>query len=392
MQTKTISDDLIQASAKGDTEEVRWLLEQGAEVNGQNEKGQTALMLATLNNHYKIVELLIEAGSDVNVRDHNKLTPFIASGSNGFFEILELMAKNGADLDSFNQFGGTALIPAAEKGYLRAVQSAIKVGVPVNHVNHLGWSALLEAVILGDGGYLYRDIVEELVQAGANVELKDHGGESAIDYAKKFHQNLVGLILEGEKVDANPTITEVKQLVKGNELDEAYARIEAALANDLNNEALLYYKAYLLAEKKEYTLSNEVYQQLIEQTPESLEFYFYQALNYRRLNESEDALKSFNKAIEANPTRLVYRYHKTNYLRELGKHEEVIRETSKLLEQDPNRYDFLFHKANSLRALGRHEEAIETIEKAVKLDPGNTLYPNHIEESKLLLNKQKKEG
>lgn len=72
-------------------------------------------------------------------------------------------------------------MPSSEKGYLKVVQAALRAGVPVDHVNRLGWTALLEAVILGDGGFLYQEIVLELMRAQADVTITDFSGKNALD-------------------------------------------------------------------------------------------------------------------------------------------------------------------------------------------------------------------
>jgi uncharacterized protein len=51
-----INDDLIAAAREGDLPEVKRLLARGAEVNAKNEYGKTALMLATIMGHRKVVK------------------------------------------------------------------------------------------------------------------------------------------------------------------------------------------------------------------------------------------------------------------------------------------------------------------------------------------------
>lgn len=46
----------------------------------------------------------------------------------------------------------------------------------MDHVNNLGWTALLEAIILGDCGLSHIEVVQLLVEAGADVNLADSGG------------------------------------------------------------------------------------------------------------------------------------------------------------------------------------------------------------------------
>lgn len=58
-------------------------------------------------------------------------------------------------------------------------------GVEVDHVNNLGWTALLEAVILGDGGANHQEIVQILLDAGADPERPDGDGVTALQHAQQ---------------------------------------------------------------------------------------------------------------------------------------------------------------------------------------------------------------
>jgi ankyrin repeat protein len=102
----------------------------------------------------------------------------------------------GADLRSTNRYGGTALIPAAHHGHAETVAILLRTGIDKDHVNKLGWTALLEAVILGDGGPTYTQIVAMLVKAGANPNIADRGGITPLGHARARNLTAVAKILE----------------------------------------------------------------------------------------------------------------------------------------------------------------------------------------------------
>ena len=54
----------------------------------------------------------------------------------------------------------------------------------MNHVNNLGWTALLEAVILSDGGVNHQQIIELLLIHGADPDITDNDGITALDHAR----------------------------------------------------------------------------------------------------------------------------------------------------------------------------------------------------------------
>jgi ankyrin repeat protein len=67
------------------------LLERGAAIDVQNEKGKTALHIAIEDRSTQAVQLLLEHGADVNVRDEGGNTPSELASSIGYQEIVELL-------------------------------------------------------------------------------------------------------------------------------------------------------------------------------------------------------------------------------------------------------------------------------------------------------------
>src|SRR5699024_5375443 len=121
--------------------------------------------------------LLIEYGADINIRNHNEDNVLLYAGAEGLLEIVKLAIEANADTTLTNRFGGTALIPAADRGHVEVVDYLLeKSDVDVNHVNDLHWTALLEAVILGDGAEPHQEIVNLLIQHGADIHLADKEG------------------------------------------------------------------------------------------------------------------------------------------------------------------------------------------------------------------------
>jgi len=175
---------LHSAAARNDAALVARLLAEGAEVDARNAGGATALLVATHANAVNAAKVLIDAGADVNAKDHIQDSPYLYAGARGHQAILEMTLAHGADLKSTNRFGGTALIPAAERGHVETVRTLIEAGSDVDHVNRLQWTALLEAIILGDGGARHRQIVELLIEAGADVNLADGNAVTPLQHAR----------------------------------------------------------------------------------------------------------------------------------------------------------------------------------------------------------------
>ena len=179
------ADTLLAAAARGDVERVRELAADRKMINARDERGRTALLIATHRNDVAMAKILIAAGADVNAKDALQDSPYLYAAAEGRLEILRLTLAAGADLSSVNRYGGTGLIPAAHHGHVATVRELLKTGIAIDHVNRLGWTALLEAVILGDGGPNYVEIVQMLIDSKADVSLDDSGGISPLAHAKR---------------------------------------------------------------------------------------------------------------------------------------------------------------------------------------------------------------
>lgn len=178
-------------------------LKSGIPVDTADASGRTALMIATHANAVDAARALIEAGADVNAKDDRQDSPYLYAGAEGRLEILKMTIAAGADLTAVNRYGGTALIPAAHHGHVDVVRYLLTTKTDIDHVNFLGWTALLEAVILGDGGPGYQEIVELLLKAGADAGIGDKEGVTALEHARSRGYTEIERLLEeaAEKSD-----------------------------------------------------------------------------------------------------------------------------------------------------------------------------------------------
>ena len=75
---------------------VTLLLENGAEVNMENDKGATALLVAACTGDSEIVKILLEKGADVNASTQDGLTALLVAGQNGHTAVVRLLEEAGA--------------------------------------------------------------------------------------------------------------------------------------------------------------------------------------------------------------------------------------------------------------------------------------------------------
>lgn len=176
---------IIEAVVKGQLAIAAAELKKGVDVNTSDADGRSLLLIATRNNDIPMAELLIKHGADVNRQDKISDSPFLYAGAAGHLQLVKLYLANGARFDLFNRYRGTALIPACERGHVEVVRLlAHTKGYPVDHVNRLGWTGLLEAIILGDGSERYVQIVQILIDAGANTGIADKDGVTPVQHAR----------------------------------------------------------------------------------------------------------------------------------------------------------------------------------------------------------------
>ncbi len=180
-------EQLLQAAGRGELVTVKELItEESIDLNTQDSKGRTPLMIVTYNNDVEMAKALIEAGADVNIQDDMQNNPFLYAGAEGYMEILKLTNDAGADPALTNRYGGTALIPASEHGYVDIVKFLLEqTKVDVNHINNLGWTALMEAIILGDGGEKQLETVKVLLAHGADMSIADSEGVTPLQKAEE---------------------------------------------------------------------------------------------------------------------------------------------------------------------------------------------------------------
>ncbi|WP_300367810.1 ankyrin repeat domain-containing protein [Brachyspira sp.] len=181
-----IRSDFFSAVHSGDIKSVKKHIDRGINVNLQDERRRTPLMIATYKNDIKMAKLLVDNGADVNIQDEKLNSPFLYAAARGLIGIVKLTYKEADTRNVLNIFGGNALIPACEKGHLGTVKFLLEnTDIDVNHVNHLSCTALLEVVILGNDSLIYVEIVKLLLEHGADKTIKDKKGNDALYYAKE---------------------------------------------------------------------------------------------------------------------------------------------------------------------------------------------------------------
>lgn len=117
---------LVLAAGLGEAGIVRFLIEQGAHVDGAGQKTkETALMRAAGNGDKFSTAVLLYFGADPNMSDKLGQTALIKAVRTGNIEVIELLTKAKADLHAEDNTGHTAL-DYAQRGRRNAIVDILK--------------------------------------------------------------------------------------------------------------------------------------------------------------------------------------------------------------------------------------------------------------------------
>lgn len=188
---------LLRAAEAGDADGVAVALRAGADIEARDDRDRTALLLSATFDHVPVAEVLVAMGADPDALDDRHDTPWLVTGVTGSVAMLEALLPANPDLTIRNRFGGLSPIPASERGHVEYVRRVVKTNVDINHVNNLGWTAMLEAVILGDGGPRHQEIVQILLDAGADPTIADCDGVTSLQHAEALGHDRLAAILRG---------------------------------------------------------------------------------------------------------------------------------------------------------------------------------------------------
>ncbi len=81
----------------------------GADINEENEYGETPLMKAVNQKNAAVVQMLIKNGADVNKENKYDETALILAIRQGSPAVVQVLVKSGADINKEDKYGGTAL-------------------------------------------------------------------------------------------------------------------------------------------------------------------------------------------------------------------------------------------------------------------------------------------
>ncbi len=169
---------LCQAALRGDQPLIRRCLEEGANIDGRNEEGLTALICAINGGQHAAVQLLIKKGASVAARDSKGKTPLYRGTEVGDLRLISMLLQYGANVNDRSHTGKPFFVDAAINCDLQIVQLLLDHGADVNARDHTGRSVFILAVLAQN-----MPLIKLLAERGADVNARDITGRSALTLA-----------------------------------------------------------------------------------------------------------------------------------------------------------------------------------------------------------------
>ncbi|MDJ0512937.1 MAG: quinoprotein dehydrogenase-associated putative ABC transporter substrate-binding protein [Methyloceanibacter sp.] len=207
-------EELHNALLSGDGDRIKFLVSKGADVNKSNLQGWTPLTAAARQRRNQTIDLLIELGADPNKPDGNGQTPLTAALMRDHVPSIETLVKQGADTEvpGAQDFRPLALA-LADKKY-EAAKALMNGGADVSIASGAqNLTPLMvvaaqigpaEGAMFVPGSVRPTDIAKALIESGADIDAQAENGMTALMIAAANNSApMIGLLMAA---GANPDV------------------------------------------------------------------------------------------------------------------------------------------------------------------------------------------
>lgn len=186
---------LVYAARYNQTELFNIFLKRIDQYPNKQEQLNKALLGAAANNNTYIVQALLDNGAALSTKASNSRTPLHIAAAKGHVANMQLLLANGAILDEATAKHETPLMLAALHGHANVVKFIIETGLVTQYDlnNAFLWAASADSA----------KCIELLIKAGAQINVKDGDGKSALFIAAEGNKLAAMKELLKHKVDVS---------------------------------------------------------------------------------------------------------------------------------------------------------------------------------------------
>ncbi len=160
-----------------DLETAKLLVEKGTSLDLRNRRGATALLMACEYGYHDIARYLIEQGADASISDNEGMACAFYLARSEERQLFDLVLDRVKDVNHTDIYGRTALMFAAMAGNRHAAEALIKKKAVIDAQDHKGMTALMYAAKSKGAA-----MMKLLKDAGANASLKSKEGLTSDGY------------------------------------------------------------------------------------------------------------------------------------------------------------------------------------------------------------------
>ncbi|MFT4327658.1 MAG: ankyrin repeat domain-containing protein [Wolbachia pipientis] len=220
---KSLITSLHLAAQNGDLDQVKLLFDNCGNIEAQDEFGKTPILCAAEAGKWSIVKFLLDNGANINNETTYQETPLHCAVQEGNLDIVKFLFDRGADIESQNAYNEKPLHLAIKAGRLDILKLLLDRGANINAKDKDGKTPLdvakdqkhdviiqyLEQAQLNEqllAAVQDSDFskVKDLINLGADVNIKDKDGKTPLHYVSRsdHHLGMVKyLISKGADID-----------------------------------------------------------------------------------------------------------------------------------------------------------------------------------------------